>query len=139
MKKVIGVLLFLLSGVPRVDQCSAWFEGSGLDTAARVNVSTSAPTQLVAGTQGPVDLYLWCYDTAPPISVIEFVMIKRSSSTFSTVESTGTWVFPCASTTTAKNLPGFLQPFKLEGYAGPLWALSRSTYSINVNVMRKKR
>jgi len=127
---VVGSLLLIGAGSLR--SANAWFSATYLDTSTIVNVSsqTASPSTLVTGTGGPTaTLEVWCHQFA---NAGETVAIQSSTSAFSLSSSTGTARINC----TATNAEA--EHLKLEDYAGPLYAVANATYTIPVQVIRKR-
>ncbi len=127
---IVGASLLLAAGPLR--SARAWFSATYLETSAIVNVSsqTASPSTLVATTGGPTaTVEIWCHQFA---NSGETVLLKSASTGFSVSSTTGTARILCTSTST------ITEHLILEDYAGPVYAVANATYTIPVNVIRKR-
>lgn len=126
---LVGGALLLAALLPR--SARAWFEATSLETSVIVNVSsrTAAPSTLIAATNGSASVRVWC---TPFANVNETVLIRSAATGFELSSSTGTARILC-STTSVQALP-----LVLEDYKGPLYAVANATYTIPVNVIRRR-
>lgn len=122
-----AALLLLGAGSLRPVFAAVYF-----DVSSQVSISTitTSPTLLLAPTNTP---YAAVRLICTQLNVVgENVLLSSSATGFSTSVTTGTARLPC--------LPYTVQQldFFIDDYTGPLYAVSNSTYPMNVSVWRKK-
>lgn len=125
---IVAAASLLIGAGPLRSVCA----GTYFDVASIVMVSstTAQPSTLLApGNQAEADVRILCTQLN---QVGETILIRSSSTGFSTSLTTGTARIPC--------LPNTVQQldFFIDDYRGPLYAITTSTYPIPVSIWRKK-
>lgn len=130
MKKFFFLLTAILLAGPMRPAFAAQF--TSLDTSVTINVSsqTASPSTLIASINASAArVELWCYQLN---NSSETVMIRSASTGFSTVSSTGTARINCLPYTSPRS------PIIIDGYTGPLYAVTNATYTVPVSILRVK-
>lgn len=130
MKKFFLMIAALVLMGPMRPAFAAQF--TTIDTSVIVNVSsqTASPSTLISAVNASsAHVEVWCYQLN---NAGEQVAIKSANSSFSLSTTTGTAKIQCTPNTAAR------APLILDGYAGPLFAVTSATYTVPVQVLRVK-